>query len=107
MKIFEHKISLNFSVIGLVSIWLLVVFSAISVAYVEHLCRQYYERISISEKTSNQLQADYGRLILELSTWGSLPRVETIAINELNMRTPLGDEIILVNPASYRTSNGD
>ena len=107
MNIIEYKIHVRLNVMGLVFLWLLVVFSATSVAYVEHLCRQYYERISISEKTNNQLQADYGRLILELSTWGSLPRVETIAINELNMRTPLGDEIILVNPVSYRGSDGD
>ena len=107
MKILEYKIPVSFSAIGVVLLWLLVVFSATSVAYVEHLCRHYYERISMSVKTGDQLQADYGRLILELSTWGSLPRVETIAIKELNMRIPLGDEIILVNPVSYRGSDGD
>ena len=102
MNMVEYKIPVRLSVMGLVFLWLLVIFSATSVAYVEHLCRNYYEKISKSERTSNRLQADYGRLILELSTWGSLPRVETIAINELNMRTPMGDEIIIVDPMSFR-----
>ena len=107
MNIIEYKIHVRLNVMGLVFLWLLVVFSATSVAYVEHLCRHYYGKISKSERTNNRLQANYGRLILELSTWGSLPRVEAIATNELNMRTPMGDEIIIVDPMSFRDFSSD
>jgi len=43
-------------------------------------------------------QAEWGRLILEQSTWTAHSRVETLATNELKMRVPEASEVILVKP---------
>ncbi|MGB1807724.1 MAG: cell division protein FtsL, partial [Porticoccaceae bacterium] len=39
---------------------------------------------------------DYGRYLLEQSAWGSLQRVETMAAQKLEMRSPEPEEILMV-----------
>jgi cell division protein FtsL len=42
------------------------------------------------------LQVEYGRYLLEQSAWGSLQRVESMAMDQLGMHTPKVDEIVMV-----------
>jgi len=48
------------------------------------------------ERDANQMQVDYGKYLLEQSAWGSLQRIETSAVAELNMRSPKPEEIVIV-----------
>ncbi len=77
-------------------LWILVVVSALSVAFVSHLCREKYSELTAMEREANQLQVDYGKYLLEQSAWGSLQRIEVSAIAELNMRSPKPEEIVIV-----------
>jgi len=78
-------------------LWLVVVSSAVSVAFVSHLCRQQYAQLAAAERLGNQLKADYGRFILEQSTWGSLQRVESMATDRLNMHSPSASDMLIVD----------
>jgi cell division protein FtsL len=77
-------------------LWLAVVISAVAVAYFSHLCREQYIQLTAMEREANQLQVEYGRYLLEQSAWGSLQRVESVAIDQLGMHTPKVDEIVMV-----------
>ena len=79
-------------------LWVLVVLSAIAVIYSNHLCRNLYAELSRLEQQKNALQVEWGRYLLEQSTWASLGRVEKIASSELKMHIPASGEIVMVAP---------
>lgn len=75
-----------------------VVLSAIAVSYSAHWNRQLlnalYSELSVREKA----QAEWGRLILEQSTWTAHNRIETLASGQLSMRIPDPAEVRMVAP---------
>ena len=77
-------------------LWLLVVVSALAVAFVSHQCREKYGQLAAMEREANQLQVDYGKYLLEQSAWGSLQRIENMAANNLQMRSPKPEEILMI-----------
>jgi len=77
-------------------LWILVVVSALSVAFVSHLCREKYSELTAMEREANQLQVDYGKYLLEQSAWGSLQRIENMAAKNLQMHSPLPEEILMI-----------
>lgn len=68
--------------------WLAVILSALSVVYVSHLCRQLYNDLSQLEQEANAFQVEWGRYLLEQSSWASLSRIEQLAKTRLEMRVP-------------------
>ena len=66
----------------------LVVVCAFSVIQASHACRQLYAQLQILEAERWYMEEDYGRLLLEQSTWASHHRVETVAAAELGMAPP-------------------
>lgn len=82
--------------IKLALLWLAVVCSALAVAYYSHLCRQTYGQLTAMEREANRLQVEYGRYLLEQSAWGSLQRVESMAMDRLGMHIPKANEIVMV-----------
>lgn len=79
-------------------VWLAVIISAVSVVYVSHLCRQLYNELSSLEQEANALQVEWGRYLLEQSSWASLSRIEQLAESRLDMRVPGAEEIVVVRP---------
>jgi len=75
-----------------------VLFSAIAVSYSAHWNRQLlntlYNELSVRDKA----QAEWGRLILEQSTWTAASRIESLASEQLKMRVPSADEVRMVAP---------
>ena len=53
-----------------------------------HACRALYAQLQVLESSQWYLQEDYGRLLLEHSTWASHYRVEKVARGELGMQAP-------------------
>ncbi|HEB27925.1 hypothetical protein LCGC14_2170230 [marine sediment metagenome] len=78
--------------------WLAVILSALSVVYVSHLCRQLYNDLSQLEQEANAFQVEWGRYLLEQSSWASLSRIEQLAKTRLDMRVPGAEEIIVIRP---------
>ncbi|WP_313306316.1 cell division protein FtsL [Stutzerimonas balearica] len=75
-----------------------VLLSAIAVAYTAHWNRQLlnelYAELSVRDKT----QAEWGRLILEQSTWTAHSRIEALAAGQLKMHIPAAADVRLVAP---------
>lgn len=67
---------------------LLILASAFAVIHTTHACRALYARLQEVESVQWYLQEDYGRLMLEHSTWASHHRVEKVAEEELGMQAP-------------------
>lgn len=67
---------------------LLVLASAFAVIHSTHASRELYTRLQQLEARQWYLQEDYGRLLLEESTWASHYRVEKVARAELGMAEP-------------------
>jgi len=67
---------------------LLILLSTFAIIYSTHACRAMYARLQELESSQWYLQEDYGRLLLEHSTWASHYRVEKVAQEELGMQAP-------------------
>ena len=78
-------------------LWMAVVMSALAVAWVNHLCRERYALLAGLEREAMHMQQVYRNFLLEQSAWGSLQRIETMAAENLAMKTPAANEIILVD----------
>ncbi|MCH2557271.1 MAG: cell division protein FtsL [Alcanivorax sp.] len=77
---------------------LLVVASALGVAYSVHEARRLTDRTQQLLSEQAELETRWGQLLLEHSTWGSYARVERLAREELGMKLPQTDERVLIRP---------
>ncbi len=82
----------------LLLVWLLIVISALAVPYSAHLSRVLLNELAAEMTAREKAQAEWGRLVLEQSTWTAHSRVENIAKSQLDMRVPVATEIIMVKP---------
>ena len=67
---------------------LLILASTFAVIHTTHNCRAMYARLQDLESSQWYLQEDYGRLLLEHSTWASHHRVDKVAQEKLGMQAP-------------------
>lgn len=76
----------------------LVVVSAVFVIETTHQSRQLFAELQKQQSRSWLLEEDWGRLLLEQSTWAAHHRVEKMASTELDMLVPEFSQIRLVQP---------
>ncbi|MEN5033384.1 cell division protein FtsL [Pseudomonas sp. TWI929] len=75
-----------------------VLVSAIAVSYSAHWNRQLLNTLYGELSERDKAQAEWGRLILEQSTWTAASRIENLASEQLKMRVPSADEVRMVAP---------
>ncbi|NER59621.1 cell division protein FtsL [Pseudomonas sp. MAFF212428] len=75
-----------------------VLVSAIAVSYSAHWNRQLLNILYGELSERDKAQAEWGRLILEQSTWTAHSRIENLASEQLHMRIPAADEVRMVAP---------
>lgn len=75
---------------------LVLVCSAVAVAYSVHKSRHYLNELQSIEGERDRLETEWGQLLLEQHTWGSYGRIGKIALEQLQMRNPAATEIIMV-----------
>lgn len=83
--------------------WLLLVgviavVSALAVAYSAHWSRFLLNELATEIEVREKAQAEWGRLVLEQSTWTAYSRIERIATEQLGMHVPEPADVILVQP---------
>ena len=66
----------------------LILLSTFAVIHSTHACRALYAQLQVLESSQWYLHEDYGRLLLEQSTWASHRRVEKVARGDLGMQAP-------------------
>lgn len=76
----------------------LVIASAVAVVYIKHLSRSEFIQLQQLEKKRDLLNEEWGRLLLEQSTWGSPSRVEQQARIRLQMIVPQADMTVVIKP---------
>lgn len=81
--------------------WLLLLFvvivvSAMSVVYSVHVTRKKVAQLDALYKERDQLEVEYGKLLLEKSASGSFAVVEYEAGHQLDMHVPSANEIVIV-----------
>lgn len=72
--------------------------SALAVITTSHLTRDQYARLQQLEREQQQLQTEWGQLLLEESAWSSPARIERLAQERLEMRLPDIDEVEVIRP---------
>lgn len=75
-----------------------VLLSAIAVSYSAHWNRQLLNGLYAELSVRDKAQAEWGRLILEQSTWTAHNRIEALASGQLHMRIPEPAEVQMVAP---------
>ena len=82
----------------LVLLFAAVLLSAIAVAYSAHWNRQLLNALYTELSVRDKIQAEWGRLVLEQSTWTAHSRIETLAAGQLKMHIPEPTEVRMVAP---------
>jgi len=77
-------------------LWVLVVLSALAVIASTHQTRQRVDRLETLRREAAELQVVWGQYMLEQSTWAAYGRVEQMARDELAMRLPDDEDIVMV-----------
>lgn len=85
-------------IVLLVVLWVLVLISAIGVVYSTYLSRQFFNELESLKREENELQVEWGQLLLEKSTWSGQVRVERLAQKKLNMHSPDPAAVTMVKP---------
>jgi cell division protein FtsL len=75
-----------------------VLVSAVGVSYTAHWNRQLLNGLFAELSVRDKAQAEWGRLILEQSTWTAQSRIESLAAEQLQMRIPDADQVRMVAP---------
>lgn len=65
----------------------------------QHKARKLFQALEVEQERARQLEVEFGQLQLELSTWGTAPRIEKVAREKLKMRTPETDKVTTLTPA--------
>ncbi|MEO1819074.1 cell division protein FtsL [Pseudomonas sp.] len=76
----------------------LVIISALAVSFSAHWSRQLLNELAGEMDVREKAQAEWGRLVLEQSTWTAYSRIERIATEQLGMKVPEPSDVILVQP---------
>jgi len=73
-----------------------VLSSALGVVWARHESRVLFVELQRLNGTRDELNIEWGRLQLEQATWAEASRIERLARDELNMRTPAQDEVVVI-----------
>lgn len=87
---------INGRVIALAVLFLCVFASAVGVVYMKDLNRRLFIQYQEQLQLQQQYDVDWGKLLLEQSTWSTQARVQTIARHNLSMVMPSRHSIALV-----------
>lgn len=75
---------------------LLVIATALGVVYSSFKSRQLFSELQRLDREAIHLEEDWGRLLLEQSTWASPARIEQLARTRLDMVVPQSQDMVLI-----------
>lgn len=75
-----------------------VIITSVGVVYSKHLGRIEFVALQKLEQRRDHLNEEWGRLLLEQSTWASPARIEQQAELRLEMVTPTADMTVVIKP---------
>lgn len=84
------------TVVHLVVLLMLTAVSATGVIYSTHKSRYLLNELRQLERQRNNLQVEWGQLLLEQSSLVAQGRIENLAIVELGMKIPTVENVVVV-----------
>ncbi|RCV88510.1 cell division protein FtsL [Vreelandella rituensis] len=72
--------------------------SALAVVTTSHMTRTQFGQLQQLEQEKNQLQTEWGQLLLEEGAWSTPARIEQIATQRLGMRIPDVHDVEVISP---------
>lgn len=75
-----------------------VLLSALGVIDSRHENRMLFAQLQQLRQRRDQLNIEWGQLLLEQSTWSTHARVEQMATQQLDMQLPAHPQIVVVHP---------
>ncbi|MCW8828403.1 MAG: cell division protein FtsL [Gammaproteobacteria bacterium] len=72
--------------------------SALGVVFSTHESRRLFVELQALQKVRDEMNAQWGRLQLEQSTWATHGRIERIANEKLDMIIPPPGAVVIVRP---------
>jgi cell division protein FtsL len=94
MRLFE-ALRENLSILVMI---FAVISTAIAVIYSKHSGRVEFIKLQKLEQQRDHLNEEWGRLLLEQSTWVGQGRIERQAHDRLNMIVPTAEMIVVITP---------
>ncbi len=82
----------------------LVLASSVGVILASYETRALYSRVQVEEHVSDNLDSEYERLLLEQSAWAGYHRVDQLAREELQMRSPGQANFVLMRRSARMVS---
>lgn len=90
------NLTLSRAVVALLG--LAVFLSAIALIDARHQNRVLFEQLDQLHQDRDQLNIDWGRLLLEQSTWSTHAYIEQSATQKLDMSAPVNPQVVVVKP---------
>ena len=75
-----------------------IVATSLGVVYTKHQSRKLLVELQELQAERDQLNIDWGRLLLEQSTWATPTRIESAARERLGMHLPDPDSVVILSP---------
>ena len=90
------NLNLSRAVVALLGV--AVFLSAIALIDARHQNRVLFEQLEQMHQERDQLNIDWGRLLLEESTWSTHAYIEQSATQKLDMGLPADPQVLVVKP---------
>ena len=81
----------------LVLLVVVVMASAIGGIYAKHESRKLFTELQRLNVERDRMEVEWGQLQIEQSTWSTYARVEQLAREDMKMRPPTADEMMLLS----------
>jgi cell division protein FtsL len=81
---------------ALASLVIVVMVSAIGSVYAKHEARKLFTDLQSLHIERDRMEVEWGQLQIEQSTWSTYARVEQLAREDMKMRPPTADEMMLL-----------
>jgi cell division protein FtsL len=78
------------------SLWAAVVISSFAVVLSTYQVRSQVNELAQLQREASNLRVEWGRFLLEQSTWGSYQRIESMALERLQMQAPSNEQITII-----------
>nr|WP_245904567.1 cell division protein FtsL [Halomonas lactosivorans] len=88
----------NWRLLLVMGLLLACLVNALAVINASHQTRMQYVELQQLERERDQLQTEWGQLLLEESAWSSPARIERLAVERLEMRLPDVGEVEVIRP---------
>ena len=82
--------------VGVAVLVVMILLSAFSVIYMKDLNRRFFIQYQTLQQDKAEQLVQWGKLLLEQSTWSTQSRIQQIATKQLNMISPNAHDVVLV-----------